>query len=205
MIGVVAIPLDDTLPVDAIWQDPQGDCSYNVCDGLDIHAANGRDLWWMNRSAPRVLWPCGEDVALQSRVVRVDTETPALGGLLFWVDEHNYLCLEHGMNGSTDLLVSVCMDGQSLIVGRGRLPGRHLWLRLERNGHQINSCCSPNGIEWQEVGQMFFPVQTPSWIGIYAIGNIDRTVYPGAFRQGSAIRFEKLSMRTPYGPDNPSA
>ena len=31
-----------------------------------------------------------------------------------------------------------------------------------------------------------------SQVGLYAIGNLDRVVYPGAFSEGTAIRFEGL-------------
>src|SRR5436189_3138326 len=44
-----------TIPPHWTWQDPFGDCSCSARGGLEIHAANGRDLLDHNRTAPRLL------------------------------------------------------------------------------------------------------------------------------------------------------
>ena len=54
------------------WNDPFGDCSFSVGEGLEIHAANGRDLWHLNLSAPRVLRSVSGDFAVQTVCVPVD-------------------------------------------------------------------------------------------------------------------------------------
>jgi hypothetical protein len=37
-------------------------------------------------------------------------------------------------------------------------------------------------------------VEDPVQIGVYAIGDIDRTIYPGAYPDGTAIRFESFEI-----------
>jgi hypothetical protein len=75
------------------WQDSFGDCSFTVQNGLEIHAANGRDLWHINLSAPRLLRPVSPvlsgDLAVQTVCVPVSEEKPAIGGLLLWKDKEN--------------------------------------------------------------------------------------------------------------------
>jgi hypothetical protein len=44
------------------------------------------------------------------------------------------------------------------------------------------------------VGDVEFPVESPLQVGLHAIGNIDRTVYHGAYPDGTAIRFESFTI-----------
>ena len=87
-----------TLADDWAWQDPFGDCSLAVQDGLAINAANGRDLVHINRSAPRVLWPVSYvgDFSVQTACAPVSTDNPSIGGLLQWKDKENHLRLDRG-------------------------------------------------------------------------------------------------------------
>jgi hypothetical protein len=59
---------------------------------------------------------------------------------------------------------------------------------------RVNALCSANGEEWFTVGQVEFPVEDPVEVGLHAIGQIDRTIYPSAFPEGTAIRFESFEM-----------
>jgi hypothetical protein len=43
------------------------------------------------------------------------------------------------------------------------------------------------------VGQARFP-GGPAQVGLYAIGSIDRGLYPGAYPEGTAIRFERFAL-----------
>jgi class 3 adenylate cyclase len=67
-----------------------------------------------------------------------------------------------------------------------------LW--LERLGEHVNALCSADGEEWLSAGQVEFPVEDAVEVGLHAIGNIDRIVYPGAYPEGTAIRFERFEM-----------
>jgi regulation of enolase protein 1 (concanavalin A-like superfamily) len=75
----------------------------------------------------------------------------------------------------------------------GKLSGR-VFLRLERVGDRVNALCSADGETWFTVGHVPFPVEDPLQVGLHAIGNIDRTIYRGAYPDGTAIRFESCQL-----------
>ncbi|MEW5958279.1 MAG: tetratricopeptide repeat protein [Chloroflexota bacterium] len=109
------------------WQDPFADCSLRVQHGLEIQAANGRDLWHLNLSAPRLLRPAAGDFTIQTVCRAVDSELsrnqkPAMGGLLVWKDQHNFLRLVWGYWGKQEITFEGCIDNENIIVGRGLLP-----------------------------------------------------------------------------------
>jgi tetratricopeptide (TPR) repeat protein len=197
-----------------VWHDPFGHCSYSAADtigdGLEIHAANGRDLWHINLSAPRVLRPApaGPHWALQTVCVAVSLEQPAIGGLLLWQDKENYLRLDMGTRGADEISLQGCLENEDLVIGRGRLPvsapaGEQgsasrgpVWLRLERVGATVRALCSANGEAWYTAGSVDFPFEGEAKIqvGLHAIGAIDRTVYHGAYPDGTAILFESFKL-----------
>jgi DNA-binding SARP family transcriptional activator/regulation of enolase protein 1 (concanavalin A-like superfamily) len=174
------------------WIDPHGDCSYVATGGLEIHAANGRDLWHINLSAPRLVCPASGDLILQAACRQGRADRPALGGLLLWKDEQNYLRLVWGLAGSRDVAFTGCIENRDRIFGRGRLPSPpspHVLLRLERVGSSVRALCSIDGAQWYTAGQVRFPASDPVQVGLHAVGSIDRGVYHGAFPKGTAIRF----------------
>ena len=220
---------------DWVWHDPFGDCSYKVQNGLQINAANGRDLWHINLSAPRVLRPVPQegDFAVQTVCRPVAGEGPAIGGLLLWQDHENYLRLDRGRWGAKEIAFQGCLSNEDVVVGRGRLdvgypgpgaqcqgsttpsqarsagetrllPGRkapgqdegsgRVFLRLERSGAQVAALCSADGVRWFTVGSVAFPVEDSLQVGVHAIGAIDRTIYHGAYADGTAIRFESFQL-----------
>lgn len=182
------------------WIDPFGDCSFEVEEGLVIHAANGRDLWFINWSAPRLIRPIAGDFAMQTLCVPPSDEKPAMGGLLLWKDRENYLRLDRGIFGQREILFGGCLANRDIVIGRGQLPettevsrsASAVFLRLERLGHHVKALCSTDGQGWFTVGQTEFPVEGPVEVGLHAIGNIDRTIYHGAYPDGTAIQFESF-------------
>ena len=44
------------------------------------------------------------------------------------------------------------------------------------------------------MGHVTFPTEGPLQVGVHAIGKIDRTVYPGGYAKGTAIRFESFQL-----------
>ena len=68
------------------------------------------------------------------------------------------------------------------------------WLRLERAGSRVRALCSADGSEWFSAGEAEFPVEGPLEVGLFATGTIDRTIYHGAFPDGTAIRFEAFEQ-----------
>jgi hypothetical protein len=118
------------------WHDPLGDCSFRMENGLEIHAAPGRDLWGINWSAPRMQRLASGDLAVQTVCTRVfDRDQgkpaggvrptigvrPAIGGLVLWKNRENYLRLERGTMGEDEVLFGGCLGGQDMAIGRGRL------------------------------------------------------------------------------------
>jgi regulation of enolase protein 1 (concanavalin A-like superfamily) len=65
---------------------------------------------------------------------------------------------------------------------------------LERAGERVRALCSADGAVWYAVGETAFPVADPVQVGLVAIGNLDRTIYPGAYPEGTAIRFESFDL-----------
>jgi tetratricopeptide (TPR) repeat protein len=239
----------ESLSSDWAWHDQFGDCSFNVGNGLEIHAANGRDLWDINLSAPRILRLVSGDFAVQTVCESISEEKPAIGGILLWKDKENYLRLDIGTRGKREISFGGCLGNKDVIIGRGRLPSERdkeiaspsarndtpstvtarvscsnviarseatkqskrsegeatkqsdfsdlpsrVFLRLERLGSKLNALCSVGGVSWFTVGHVEFLVEDPVEVGLHAIGNIDRTVYHGAFPEGTAIRFEGFEV-----------
>jgi regulation of enolase protein 1 (concanavalin A-like superfamily) len=175
---------------------PFGDCSHQFQNGLEIGAANGRDMWHVNWSAPRLLRRISGDLNVQTVCMPAKDDRPAIGGLLLWEDENNYLRVDCGVLGRQEITFMGCVDNQDAVIGRGRLykAAERTFLRLERTGDRVDALCSADGEQWYTVGQVTFPVDDPIQIGVHAIGKIDRTVYHGAYPEGTAIRFESFRL-----------
>ncbi len=58
----------------------------------------------------------------------------------------------------------------------------------------MNALCNANGETWFTVSHVDFPVDDPLQVGLYVIGMIDRLIYPGAYLDGTAIRFESFAI-----------
>ena len=122
---------------------------------------------------------------------------PAIGGLLLWKDKQNYLRLDRGTRGKYEINFSGCINNEDMVIGRGRLEAAQAYLRLERVGNRVNALCSTDGEEWFTAGSVEFVVDDPVEVGLHAIGMIDRTIYHGAYPDGTAIRFEHFELWIP--------
>ncbi|MFQ5796066.1 MAG: BTAD domain-containing putative transcriptional regulator, partial [Candidatus Bipolaricaulia bacterium] len=189
----------DSLSSDWAWQDSFDDSSFTVNDGLEIHAANGRDLgsitkWQINLNAPRILRPISGDFSVQTVCMPVSKEKPAIGGLVLWKDRENYLRLTRGVRGEHEISLEGCLGNKDVIIGHGRLASERVYLRLERLGDRVNALCSTDGMDWYAVGSAAFPIEDPVEVGLHAIGTINRIIYPGAYPDGTAIHFESFQL-----------
>jgi hypothetical protein len=185
-------------------RDALADGSFAAQNGLAIRAANGRDLWNLNRSAPRLLRPVSGDFTIQTicgPLLNAIDPLPNIGGLLIWRDDNNFLRLVWGNRGPDHISFEGCRDAQDIILGQGRLPHPNptdgtpltrVVLRLERQDNQVAALCSA-GAAWFRVGQAVFPAG-PVEAGLHAIGWIDRTIYPGAYPEGAGMRFERFEL-----------
>jgi predicted ATPase/class 3 adenylate cyclase len=176
------------------WQNPFDDSKYAVRDGLIVHAANGRDLWRSNQSAPRLVRPVDGDFAAQATAMPGLSDRPSMGGILIWKNDLNYIYLARGLSGEHDLCFMGSTEGQEVILGRGRLASDRILLRFEKVDNTVCALCSVDGTEWYLVGKTEFSVDDPVMVGLVAMGDIDRGIYFGAFREGTAIRFESFEL-----------
>ena len=177
------------------WSDPFGDCAYTVKGGLEINCVNGRDLRMVspeNMSAPRLLRSVSADFAVEAVCSPLPGDRPAQGGVLLWQDADNFIQLDRGTRGKREIVFRGWLGGKELLFGRGRLPSERMFLRLERVGRLLQALCSAEGKRWTKVGHVDFLPPVPLQIGVYAIGDIDRTIYHGAYPDGTAVRFESF-------------
>jgi len=170
------------------WVDPYDDCDYTVKGGLVIQAANERNLYHINRSAPRLVCrePVDGDFSIQVVFRVAKPDVPAIGGLLVWQDEVKWLCLEVGARGPGELLFRGFKDNRDMIIGRGSLDAARVHLRIEKRGEQVSAFCSPDGETWQFAGRTALVSSGPVYPGLHANGHINRMIYPGAYPEGTA-------------------
>ncbi len=177
-----------------LWLDPLGASSYTVDHWIEIRADNGGELWKINVSSPRLTRPVTGDFAAQTVGRPASKDSPAMGGIVLWKDRKNFLTLVKGAMGRNEFSFRGCLGAEELIVGRGRMPSEVLHLRLECQNNLVRALCSADGSIWSTVGKIGFYASDPIEIGLFAVGRIDRYLYPGAFLEGSAIRFDEFRL-----------
>ncbi|HLF88698.1 MAG TPA: adenylate/guanylate cyclase domain-containing protein [Anaerolineales bacterium] len=177
-----------------LWNDPFGDCVYSVQKGLKIQAANERNLHHINRSAPKLLRqePVMGDFTLQTVCQPAAKNKPTIGGLLVWLSEKYWFCLEVGGRGTDDILLRGFMNYSDLVFGRGQIKGDRIFLRLERRGHWLSALCSADGENWLHAGGCELSTIEALHLGLHAIGHINRLVYPAAYAEGTSILFNEF-------------
>jgi len=183
------------------WIDRFGDCSYRKVKphGVEISAANSRGFDGLNVSAPRFMRELSGDFAVEVCVLPASDDKPMIGGLLVWQDNDNFLRFDIGALGQDEVRLYGYINGKEQTVGRGLLHRQALpttYLRLERNGDEFSSYCSEDGERWFTCGTVTLPLDDPVEIGIHAIGTIDRTIYCGAYKEGTATVFRGFKLWT---------
>ncbi len=192
------------------WLDEFGDCSYRIVEtgtgGLAICAANGRCLDWPNWSAPRLMREISGDFAVEVRISPVSDETPQIGGLLVFGDRDNFLFLDERLvtgksslaqHGVRLLDFGGYIDRKRQFAGSDFLSGdvdKEIHLRLERSGDEFSAYYSVDEENWLTCGTMTLPMEDPIQVGIHAIGMIDRTIYCGAYKEGTATLFRGFKL-----------
>lgn len=184
----------EVLPAGWRWEDASGASGYRVQAGIEIETGWGLAMWAGNANAPRVLRSVSGDFAFQAACLPVSSDRAAVGGLLLWQDTENYLLLEKGALEPNEIVLTRGIKGQREMIGRGRLPASRVALRLERVGIRIRALCSEDEKIWWTVGETDFEVPGPLEAGCYAVGNINRLVYPNPHPDLPAIRFETHSQ-----------
>ncbi len=179
-----------------LWTDPYEDCKHTIGRSLAIQAANERNLHLINHSAPRLLRQemLHGDFTVQTVCQPVSKSRPGIGGLLVWLSEKYWFCLESGGRGADEITLRGFMNNHDLVFGRGSMRSKKAFLRLERRGHWLAAACSPDGEEWYSVGGCELSTGEGLRVGIHAIGYINRMVYPVAHPKGTAIRFDDFRL-----------
>jgi len=144
------------------------------------------------QDAPHLLREVSGDFAVEVSVLPASDEKPRIGGLLLWGGKNAFLRLEYGNWEKNEVGMLCYLDEEEQLVGRGFLPPGEdgsIRLRLERSGSEIYGYCSADGIDWCRCGKVEFPADDPIQVGIHAISNIDRTIYCGSYKEGTATVF----------------
>jgi tetratricopeptide (TPR) repeat protein/regulation of enolase protein 1 (concanavalin A-like superfamily) len=161
---------DLSLQAEWRWTDPQGKSSYDFIGQkgvLELRTSAGCDLSAINLRAPRLLRQISGDFAVETKLVDITEEESQIGGLLLWLSEKSYLSFGKRSDRVNEVHLEVCQGNRYEIIGRGLLPGRQLYLRLERCGESVSALCSDDGNKWQSCGKTSFPLDNPVWIGLY--------------------------------------
>ena len=61
-------------------------------------------------------------------------------------------------------------------------------------GDRVDAFCSPDSETWYAMSHVTFPMDDTVQVGIRTISMIDRTIYPGAYPEGTAIRFTSFKL-----------
>jgi class 3 adenylate cyclase/tetratricopeptide (TPR) repeat protein len=184
----------DSLASNWEWVDPFMDCSKTIRHGLTIQAANERNLHHINRSTPRLLRqePIWGDFTIQAVCQPASESKPAIGGLLVWLSDKYWFCLEIGGRGVHEIALRGFMNNSDFVFGRGQLKVKKPILRLERRGHWLSAYCSGSGKNWFYAGGCELSTGEPLRLGVHAIGHINRMVYPEANNEGTAVQFKEF-------------
>lgn len=192
--NAVVTPLNEPWVAPWQWQDVIGNTTVERQAGLRINTPNLRDVWDSFLTAPRLLRPVAGDWVVQVVCRRPLPDRPAMGGILFWQDKWHFLRLDWGTRGQDEVALQGCVNRQEIVIGRGRLPGDAIDLRLERHGDQMQGFCSSDGGHWFRVGAVTFPVSGPTQVGLFTASYIERLIDPGAYPDGTAIEFVEWRM-----------
>ncbi|GAB4580330.1 MAG: hypothetical protein Fur0022_30700 [Anaerolineales bacterium] len=177
-----------------VWHDPFGDSTYKLQKGLTIQAANERNLHHLNRSAPRLVrqMPLRGDFTLQTLIQTNPHDQPAMGGVLVWLSDKYWFCLELGGRGPGEVMLRGFMNNTDMVFGRGHITGKRIYLRLERRGRWLSAFCSNNAKTWFYAGGCELSSIEALYLGVHAIGHINRLVYPKAYSEGTMIQFREF-------------
>jgi tetratricopeptide (TPR) repeat protein len=191
---------------DWVWVDPLDGSTCGANGDLKIEVPNGRGLWKSNTSAPRLLRRVDGDVAWQAVCMAGASDRPSIGGLVLWQSREDFIILTWGFGGSEGLVLRGHVSGEPLVIGRGWLPdaAERVYLRMEYRAGRVRGLCSLDGDQWYQVGETGCDAGPSLQIGLYAVGDLDRLVYPGAFVEGTAIVFRDVRVwgTAPAGQDS---
>ena len=184
------------------WCDPFQDGACHVEHGataaatpaVELIAADGRDLWYINTGAPSLRTGVAGDFTLQVRCRPSPLRPLAMGGLLLWCDGANFVRLDWGGLGPGEISFLGWAGGERRFWGRARSGCGQPILCLERSGQKVRALFSEDGRQWLRVGTAALAVDGPWAAGLLGLGMVDRILFPGAPAGGAAIRFDGIGL-----------
>ena len=182
------------LPDDWQWIAPGNGATLSVDDGLRIEAAEACDLWHLNFQAPRLVKEMQGDFAIEATCRRTLGSALPMGGLCLWGNNADFVRLDSGAMGENEVTLAGSIANKDRFVGRGRLVGDTIHLRLERRRDRVRGLCSGDGIAWSLVGETEWVWSGILLAGPYVIGLVDRTLYPGAPPHGGVLCFDTVRI-----------
>ena len=88
---------------------------------LILEAANGRDLYWINYNAPRLVRPATGNLIVEAICSTAYHDRPAMGGVLLWRDPDHYLRLDWARGGS---VLEIAIPHHQIIGFLDGIPSR---------------------------------------------------------------------------------
>jgi hypothetical protein len=193
--------VSDQMLAQWLWCDPyqDGAClvEHSATPAVEIVAADGRDLWYINTGTPSLRTDSVRDFALEAHCQASPQRPLAMGGLLLWRDGANYVRLDWGGLGPGEISFLGWSGGEWGFWGRARSGCSQPILRLERSGQEVRALFSEDGRRWLLVGTTTLAVAGPWAAGLLGLGMVDRMIYPGAPAGGAAIRFDSIRLWRP--------
>lgn len=176
------------------WVDPFSDSLLCIDQGVEIAAADGRDLWHINLGAPTLRVPVEGDFALQARCRPSLLRPLAMGGLLLWHAATDFVRLDWGGLAAGEIGCLGCLGKTERVWGRGHSACAQIFLRLERVSERVRALFSEDGERWLLVGEVMLEAVGPWQIGFFALGAVDRTFCPAAPAGGGALQFDDIQL-----------
>ena len=176
------------------WIASQEGATLATGNGLHIATAEACDLWHLNFRAPRLVKEVQGDFAIEATCRRAEGGALPMGGLCLWGSTADFVRLDTGAMGESEVTLAGSIANKDRFIGRGRLVGDTICLRLERKGDRVRGLCRTDGGAWFLVGEADW-----SWSGVllagpFVAGLVDRTAYPGAAPKGGALTIESVRI-----------
>lgn len=179
------------------WQGHELDLEAPTRNGVTIFSKEGRGLGLgasQNELAPRILRSIKLDFSMQVLSLPNHDHRPSLGGLVIWQNSNRFLCLIRGQFGPNDVTVYGCEDSVPFVWGQVRICGEMLYLKIAREGEHFIAYCGRDGEKWICVGRGDLGLADEVKVGMFASGDMDRLVYPGTHRAGTAMKFTQFKI-----------
>ena len=186
--------VDDSSLAQWQWCDAYHDSECHIRGGVELAAADGRDIFHINAGAPVLRTPVAGDFALQAQCLPSLLRPVIMGGLLLWCDMANFVRLDFGGLGAGEISCLGAVGGRRCFWGRTATGCSEPYLRLERSGETVRALYSEDGHRWLLVADAEAAAAGQWTAGLMALGMVDRAIFPSAPGGGGAMRFRAIHL-----------